>query len=245
MPPRDQTFRTINRKLGKAIHRYRMIADGDRILVGFSGGKDSLTLLWFLKERLAWIPVDYELAAAYIDPGFDDCTALALEDLCRRFGIAFHLIKTEHGLLAHSGENRENPCFLCARKRRQRLFRLTERLGFNKIALGHNRDDLIETLLINIFFAGQIASIAPSQTFYGGRFSVIRPLALTEEKTISDFVEERKLPHLVNPCPSARSSKRREVKQLLQSLCSRNDTVKGNILRAIRRLELDFRIHEP
>lgn len=242
MPPKDQTFRTLNRKVGKAIHRYRMIADGDRILVGLSGGKDSLTLLWLLDERLPRVPVDYQLAAAYIDPGFDGGIAAALNDYCRTTATEFHVVQTDHGRVAHSVENRENPCFLCARRRRQELFALAERLGFNKIALGHTKDDLVETLLLNILFAGQIAAIAPSQRFFGGRLSVIRPLALAEEKTIAGFVEERQLPRLINPCPSARSSKRREVKNLLESLCQRNDKIKGNIFHAIRRLGLDVNV---
>jgi len=241
LPPKDPTFRTLNRTVGKAIHRYRMIADGDRVLVALSGGKDSLTLLWILNERLRRVPVRYELAAAFIDPGFQDGVATELQDCCRRWDTPFYVVHTDDGLLAHSDENRENPCFLCARKRRQRLFELAEGLGFSKIALGHNKDDLIETLFLNILFAGQIAAIAPSQCFFDGRFSVIRPLALTEEKTIARFVEEQQFPCLTNPCPSARSSKRREVKELLESLYLRNDKIKGNIFHAIRRLELDFR----
>jgi len=237
----DPTFRILNRKVGKAIHRYRMIADGDRILVGLSGGKDSLTLLWILRERLRRIPVHYEMAAAFIDPGFDRRSANRLQDYCREVGTALHVVSTDDGPHAHSAENRENPCFLCARRRRRRLFELAERLGFNKIALGHNKDDLVETLLINLFYAGQVASIAPSQAFFNGRFTLIRPLALTEEKTIRQFVRERRLPRMANACPSARSSKRREIKEMLDTLCTRNEKVKGNIFAAIRSLELDFR----
>jgi len=165
---RSAGFRRINRSVGKAIHEYHMISDGDRIAIGLSGGKDSLTLLWILKERLQFIPVQYELVPIYIDPGFDNGFSRPLSEWCKQFDFDLIVEETQNGLLAHSSENRENPCFLCSRLRRQRLFELAEKHHCNKVALGHHKDDLIETLFLNICYAGQICTMLPSQSFFYG-----------------------------------------------------------------------------
>ena len=129
---------------GRALHRYDMISDGDRILVGLSGGKDSLTLMWILSERLSRIPINYELFAVYIDPGFKDGFSESLSEYCRKTGFKLKVEYTDYGILSHSSQNRENPCFLCSRLRRKRLFEIADEIGCNKLALGHNKDDIIE-----------------------------------------------------------------------------------------------------
>jgi tRNA 2-thiocytidine biosynthesis protein TtcA len=212
-----------------------MLADGDRVLVALSGGKDSLTLLHVLQERQARVPVRYSLQAGFIDPGFNAGQAEELERWCRRRHVTLHVERTDHGWRAHSAENRENPCFLCARLRRQRLFELADRLGCNVVALGHHQDDRIETFLMGMLYAGEVSAMAPNQSYFGGRFSLIRPLALADEATIARFAREQQFPVFTNPCPSAGHSKRREVKMLLASLYRDNHKIRGNLFRALSR----------
>jgi len=239
---KSYTYKTINRMVGKAIHRYDMISDGDRILVGLSGGKDSLALAWILNERLQRIPIDYELFAVYIDPGFEGGFSESLAAYCKQSGYSLRVEHTDHGLKAHSAENRENPCFLCSWQRRKRLFEIADELGCKKVALGHHKDDIIETLFMNICYAGEISTMKPAQTFFKGLFTVIRPLALVDENTTKRFAREQNFPKFVNPCPSSSNSKRREIKKMLDQLYRDNKKVRGNIFRAMSHVNPDYLI---
>ena len=120
MPRQSSTYKALNRGVGKALHRYDMISDGDRILVGVSGGKDSLTLLWILQERISRIPIDYELFPVYIDLGFEDNFSLLLAEYCHSIGLDLRVEHTDYGTLAHSHRNNGNPWFLCSRLGRNR-----------------------------------------------------------------------------------------------------------------------------
>jgi len=234
------TYKTINRGVGKALHRYNMISDGDRIVVGLSGGKDSLTLLWVLNERRPRILINYDLFAVYIDPGFEGGFNKSLENYCKKIGLKLRVERTDYGVLAHSSQNRENPCFLCSRLRRKRLFEIADELGCNKLALGHNKDDIIETFFLNICYAGQISTMVPAQTFFQEKFTLIRPLAFTDENIIRRFAKEQQFPDFVNPCPTAKVSKRQEIKTMLQQLYQSNRNVKGNIFRSLSHIKTEY-----
>jgi tRNA 2-thiocytidine biosynthesis protein TtcA len=240
LPTKDPPYRSINRRVGQAIGRYEMIAGGDRILVGLSGGKDSLTLMWTLSERLQRAPVDYQLVALYIDPGFDGGFGEDLAAYCRKAGYRFRWERTDHGPRAHGPENRENPCFLCSWNRRKRIFEIADELGCNKVALGHHQDDIIETLFLNMCYAGEISTMKPVQPFFEGRLTIIRPLALTAESVIRQFARQQQFPRYTNPCPSSSGSKRKEIKNLLGRLYRSNRKVRGNIFRAIRHINPDY-----
>ena len=240
MPKYSYAYKVLKRNIGKALHRYDMIADGDRILVGLSGGKDSFTLLWMLMERLERIPINYELAAAYIDPGFEEGFSEPLAEYWNKTGVQLKIEHTDHGILAHSSQNRENPCFLCAMLRRKRLFEIADELGCNKVALGHHKEDIIETLFMNICYAGEISTMMPAQSFFQGRFTLIRPLAFVDEDVIRRFAGEKGCPVFINPCPSAKVSKRQEIKGLLQRLYRSNRKIKGNIFRAMSHVKADY-----
>ncbi len=233
-------YKTINRLLGKALHRYDMISDGDRIAVGLSGGKDSMTLLWFLNERLARIPIKYELFPIYIDPGFKGSFGKELEKYCRENGYTLKIEYTDHGIVAHSEKNRENPCFLCSRLRRKRLFEIADQLGCKKLALGHNKDDIIETLFLNMFYSGELSTMKPCQPFFNGKFTLIRPLSFVDESMIKAFTKDRSIPVFHTACPSSTSSKRHEIKTMLNQVYRNNRKVKGNIFRAIRHIKPDY-----
>jgi tRNA 2-thiocytidine biosynthesis protein TtcA len=217
-----------------------MLHDGDRIVVGVSGGADSLTLMWMLAERLPRIPISFELFPVYVDPGFEGGFSESLKTYTADFGLPIRVEHTDYGLLGHSTVNRENPCFLCSRLRRKRLFEIADELGCNKLALGHNKDDIIETFFLNICYAGEISTMVPSQTFFKGKFTVIRPLAYADENLIRAFAGEQRFPEFVNPCPSASHSKRREIKAVLNQLYRSNKKIKGNIFRAMSRVKLDY-----
>ncbi len=234
------TYKSLNRSVGKAIHRYEMIEDGDRIAVGVSGGIDSLTLLWILHERLKRINISYKLFPIYIDPGFEGGSTEALKDYCRKMGCSLIVDKTTHGVLAHSSENLENPCFLCSKLRRKRLFEIAGESGCSKLSLGHNMDDIIETLFINMFYAGQISTMVPSQILFKGKFTIIRPLAFVDKNRIKSFAKVHGFPDFANPCPSAKKTKRFEMKNMLNQIYKTNKKIKGNIFRALSNVKEDY-----
>ncbi len=217
-----------------------MIRDGDRIAVGLSGGKDSWALMWLLSERLPRIPVNYTLFPIHIDLGFDGDGSDIIGGYALRKGWDLRVEYTDIGPMAHSAQNRENPCFLCARKRRERLFQIADELACNKLALGHNKDDLIETMFLNLFYAGEMSTMMPLQPFFDGRLTVIRPLAYTDEDSLARFSRQMEWPIIENRCPSAKNSKRGEIKALLQGLYHRNKKIKGNIFRAMRHVKADY-----
>jgi tRNA 2-thiocytidine biosynthesis protein TtcA len=217
-----------------------MLNDGDRIILGVSGGADSLTMMWTLVERLPRIPINFELFPVYIDPGFEGGFGESLKTYTADIGLSLRVELTDYGILGHSAVNRENPCFLCSRLRRKRLFEIADELGCNKLALGHNKDDIIETFFINICYAGEISTMLPSQRFFKGKFTVIRPLAYADENLIRAFADEQHFPEFVNPCPSATHSKRQEIKAVLNQLYRSNKKIKGNIFRAMSHVKLDY-----
>ena len=240
LPISNPKYKALNRNIGQALHRYDMLQDGDRIVIGLSGGADSMAMLWMLAERLPRIPINYDLFPVHIDPGFEGGFSESLKSWSAASGFNLRVEYTDYGILGHSSINRENPCFLCSRLRRKRLFEIADEMGCNKLALGHNKDDIIETLFLNIFFSGEICTMVPSQTFFKGRFTVIRPLAYADEELIRAFASEQSFPEYVNPCPSANNSKRREIKAILKKLYRGNKKIKGNIFRSMSRVRTDY-----
>lgn len=226
--------------MGKAISHYALIQNGDRIAVAVSGGKDSLLLLWLLRERLQRIPITYELVAIHVDLGFDGESADRLEAFFKKEEFAYRILRTDYGLRAHSSTNRENPCFLCSRLRRQTLFQEAAEAACSKIALGHNQDDFIETFFINICYGAQVATMLPKQPFFGGKLHVIRPLTLVSAQKISKLCQKLGLPTIENSCPSAALNKRQAIRDLLQPLLSTNPKVRGNIFHAMSHINLEY-----
>ncbi len=217
-----------------------MLANGDRILVGVSGGADSLTLLLLLQERLARIPITYELVGVHIDPGFENSVAAPLKSYCEQMGLPLKVEYTDFGLKGHGPENRENPCFLCSKLRRNRLFELAEKFECNKLALGHNKDDIIETLFMNICYAGEISTMLPFLELFQRKLVLIRPLAYADEDRIRQFARDHGLPDFINPCPTAAVSKRSEIKKMLKRLYRSNEKIKGNIFRSMHHVKPEY-----
>ena len=236
----DYFYKSLNRDIGKAIYQYDMISNGDRVLVGVSGGKDSLALMWSLTERLSRIPISYELFGAYIDPGFEGGFADSLYSWTEDIGVQLRVEYTNNGVLAHSSNNLENPCFLCSRLRRKKIFEIAEELNCNKIALGHHKDDIIETFFLNICYTGVMGTMCPVQPLFKGRFTIIRPLAFVDEDRIKRFAHERKFPEFNNPCPYAKVSKRKEIKIFLNHLYNCNQKIKKNIFRSLSNVNYEY-----
>jgi tRNA 2-thiocytidine biosynthesis protein TtcA len=231
--------RQVNRLMGRAICHYGLINDRDRIAVGLSGGKDSLCLLWMLAERRRRAPVDYALVALHVDLGWGQ-DATPLEAFCRRLGVEFVLLPTDIGERAHGPGNTESPCFLCARLRRKRLFEAASSHRCNRLALGHHRDDIIQTFFLNVIYSSEISTMLPAQELFGGRLTLIRPLALCDEAQLARLARELGLPVLPSGCPSACKSARREMAALLEPLFRRNRRLKGNVFRALSNVRPEY-----
>lgn len=223
----------MKRLIGKAISNYQMISDGDRILVAVSGGQDSISLLWSLRDRLKRIPIDYKLTAVHVDLGFRQGTGRRMEAFFNGNGFDYCIIKSRFGPRAHGKENRENPCFLCSRLKRRGIFEKAAELGCNKIAFGHQKDDFIETFFLNLFFAGSIDTIRPVQELFNGKLSIIRPLYLLSDSIIKRYADEMGFPEIDSGCPTARSSKRAQIRSMLSNLYQTNKKIKGNIFNAL------------
>jgi tRNA 2-thiocytidine biosynthesis protein TtcA len=226
--------------MGQALNQYKMVSDGDRVALGLSGGKDSWALLWLLDDLRRRAPIDFELFPIYIDPGFRGGPGPAITMYGRQLGFNVHIEQTDGGLVSHSELNRENPCFLCSRLRRKKLFEIADALGCKKLALAHNKDDLIETMFLNIFYGGEISTMVPSQPFFSGKLILIRPLAYADEDALERFSKEMDWPVKQNPCPSSGTTKRAEIKELLSNLYRGNCKIKGNIFRAMRHVKCDY-----
>ncbi len=231
----------VNRLVGKCIHTYGLLEHGDRILVAVSGGEDSLVALYFLRQWQKKAPISFSILPVYLDMGFEGDTRAILEDYFSKEGLSYHIEDTNYGILAHSPFNRKkSPCFLCAMLRRKRLFELTHAFGCNKLCLGHNQDDIIETFFLNLLFSGELSTMVPKQVMFKGLITIIRPLAFVPKGKIGALSLELGLPISKNPCPSARKSKRQEVKDLLQGVYKLNPDARGIIMRALSNVKTEY-----
>ena len=240
MPAMSFAAKEIKRLMGKAIHTLDMLRDGYHVLVAVSGGPDSLTLLWFLRDRIKRIPIEYRMTAVHVDPGFGADSADKMESFFSKHGFEYRIIRSDIGPRAHGRENRENPCFLCSRMRRKLIFETATELGCNKIAFGHHKDDLIETFFLNVFYGASISTMLPVQEFFKGELIVIRPLYLIDERLIKRYAGDREWPGIELGCPTAGSSKREEIKKMLKNFYRSNKKIKGNIFHALKNVNPDY-----
>jgi tRNA 2-thiocytidine biosynthesis protein TtcA len=230
----------MKRLTGKAIHRYQMIRDGDHVLVAVSGGGDSLSLLWLLRDRMRRIPINYRITAVHVDPGFGGDATEKVENFLEGEGFDYRIIRTRIGPMAHSPENRENPCFLCSRLRRKVLFEVARDLGCRVLAFGHHKDDLIETFFLNVFYGASLSTMLPVQPFFEGTLTVIRPLYLVDEQIIHRFTRSMNWPEIRLGCPTAGTSRREDIKQMLARFYHSNRKIKGNIFHALHNVKPEY-----
>jgi len=226
--------------MGKAIGRFNLIEDGDRLLICVSGGYDSMVLLHLLHTRLAFIPVTYSLHVLHIDLGFAGGENDKLENYLRKSELPYTRVRTEIGAVAHGPANRENPCFLCSRIRRKLIFQNADRLGYKKIVMGHNRDDILETFFLNMVYSGEISTMMPRQSFFEGRFLIIRPLYLIDEDAIRRFAAKHRIPSFKDGCPTSKNSKRALIHRWLEELYHQDKRAKGNIFHSLSNIRPDY-----
>jgi len=233
--------REVNRLVGKCIHAYGLLSHGDRILVAVSGGADSLLALYFLTRWQKKAPIDFGILPVYLDMGFEASARGVILDHLLSLGLSFHVEDTDYGVLAHSPFNRKrSPCFLCSMLRRKRLFELAHAFGCNKLCLGHNQDDIIETFFMNLLFSGELSTMVPRQEMFKGLITIIRPLGLVPKEKVNRLATELGLPVLKNPCPSAGLTKRKEVKTFLEGVYKRYPGVRGVIMRALSNVKREY-----
>jgi tRNA(Ile)-lysidine synthase TilS/MesJ len=218
---------------------YRMISAGDRIAVGVSGGKDSLTLLVLLAEMKKFYPVPYEVEAFTVDMGLEGMDFSPIRSLCERLQVPYHLIRTGIGPILFEYRRENNPCSLCAKMRRGALGKAITEAGIHKIALGHHRDDAVETFLMSLLYEGRISCFEPVTYLDRTGVTQIRPMLYIPEKTVAHFAERYGLPVVHNTCPADKHTKREEVKDLIYELQGRYPGLKDKLFGAIQRYPLN------
>ncbi len=232
----------IKRILGevrKAIQDYNMIEDGDRIAIGVSGGKDSLTMLVVLRQLQNFFQKKFTLEAITLTMGIGEFDLTPVAELCKRIDVNYTIEETLIGKIVFEERNEENPCSLCANLRRGALHNMAKRLGCNKVALGHHRDDVVETLLLSTFYEGRIHTFSPV-TYLGKKdLHLIRPLIYTEEKEVKAFVKSYGLTIVPSPCTVDGKTKRQYIKNLLYDMGKETRDIKSNIFGAIKRSHID------
>lgn len=232
----DSLERKLTRALGRAIADFDLIEDGDRILVAVSGGKDSYTLLHLLRRMQERAPVRFELKVVNVDQGHPGYPGHLLEEYMAREGYDFRMVKEDtYSIVTEKIPAGKTFCSLCSRLRRGILYRVAGELGCTKIALGHHRDDILQTLFLNLFFAGQLAAMPPKLVGDEGRNVVIRPLVYCAEEDIRAFAAAQAFPILpCDLCGSQDNLQRKVVGRLLDDLEARQPGVKNIMLSALQ-----------
>ena len=224
----------------RAIDDYSMIEEGDKIAVGVSAGKDSLTLLCAMAYLRRFYPKKFELIAITIDMGFEggmDFTPV--KELCEKLDVPYHIIPTEISKIIFDVRKESNPCSLCAKMRRGALHTAAKELGCTSVALGHHFDDVVETFMLNLFFEGRLGCFSPVTYLSRVGIKLIRPMIYMPEKDVKEFTNKNVLPVVASLCPADKTTERENMKQLLRSLERDNKGLRYRIFGAITRGELD------
>lgn len=225
------------KKTGKTINRYSMIKENDKVLLGISGGKDSLLLSLALSIRKKWLPISYDLQAVMINwiehPITDENRALLFEYF-DTLKIPFTIVEEN---MFSQGFNGEFNCYLCSRNRRRILFSIAEERGIDKIALGHHLDDHIETTIMNLALRGNFESMRADQDFFLGKIHIIRPLIETEESTIRRIAERLELPVVKSVCPFDQVNIRSKIKPIVKSIAALDKNAKEHIYEAVLKIQ--------
>ncbi|MGN0203168.1 MAG: ATP-binding protein, partial [Coprococcus sp.] len=206
----------------QAVDAYQMIDDGDKIAIGVSGGKDSLTLLYALKGLQRFYPKRFDIEAITVDLGFGNFDLQAIHQLCRDLDIPYTVITTEIGPIVFEHRHEKHPCALCAKMRKGALCGKALELGCNKIAYGHHRDDLVETMLMSLIYEGHFYAFPPVTHLEKTGLTVIRPLMYIRESEIIGFSNKQKLPVAKSPCPANGHTRREYAKNLMHQINREN-----------------------
>ena len=225
-------------RIRRCAEDYNMICAGDKIAVGVSGGKDSLSLLYLLAALRRYYPVPYELQAVTIDMGLPDMDFSPVAELCAKLDVPYQIKKTEIGPIIFEYRHEKNPCSMCAKMRRGALNDVLLELGCNKIALGHHFDDAVETFLMSLLYEGRISCFEPVTYLSRTGITQIRPLLYCQEADVRRMAAKLCLPVVKNTCPMDGHSRRQEVKELIASLEERYPDLKKKLFGAVQRYPL-------
>lgn len=226
-------------KMRKAIDDYQMIEEGDKIAVALSGGKDSISLLYALKNLQLFYPKHFDFIAITINPGFDNFDDSLLKKVCQDIDVELKIVKSDIKQIVFDERKEKNPCSLCANLRRGMLNSIAKENGCNKIALGHNEDDVLETFLMNMIYAGNISVFSPVAYMDRSQMTLIRPLIYVSEKMTRSFVKKAEIPIMPKVCPMDGNSTREYALELLKQLEYKNKNIRANLIGAIKRAKLD------
>lgn len=234
-------MRRIVSRVRAAADDYKMIADGDKIAVGVSGGKDSLLLLKALCELKRFYPADFTIVAITLDMRFgcEDGNFSAIKEMCDSYGVEYVVRPTDLYEIIFEVRKEPNPCSLCARMRRGILHDTAKELGCNKIALGHHLDDAAETFLMNLLIESRIGCFAPVTYLSRRDITMIRPLIYVREREAESASERLSLPVVESKCPANENTKREDVKQLIKALSEQYGDVPERIVGAMQRAGVD------
>ena len=230
----ENRLQKILSKVRRAVDEYHMIENGDRIAVGVSGGKDSLTLLVALAELRRFYPKKFEVVGVSLDMGYPDVSFAGVEELCQKLNIKYVVEKTDIAEIIFDVRKEKNPCSLCAKMRRGGVNSLAVELGCNKVALGHHNDDVLETFFLSLFYEGRLNCFSPVTYLSRKDIYVIRPMIYLPEGEIKGFAKEENLPIVHNPCPMDGYSKRQDMKEYIAGHNREDKFFKTKIMHAIQ-----------
>ena len=215
------------------------IKPGDKIAIGISGGKDSLTLLATMAELRRFYPKKFDIVAITVDMGFEGSDWSEVEEFCRRIKVEYRVVKTEIAKIIFDIRKEKNPCSLCAKMRRGSLHAEAVEAGCNKVALGHHYDDAIETFIMNLFFEGRLGCFSPVSYLSNRKITLIRPMLYATEKDVLYFIKKRPMPVVASLCPEDKMTERENMKNLLTELERTNKGIKHRIFHAMCAGEID------
>lgn len=223
----------------QAVQDYNMIEDGDKIAIGISGGKDSICLLLALNDLKRFYPKKFEIEAITVSLGLPGSNYGDIEDLCKEIGVNYTVVETEIGKIIFEERKEKNPCSLCAKMRKGALNNKAEELGCNKIALGHNKDDIVETFFMSLLFEGRINTFSPVSFLGRKKLYSIRPLMYVSEKDTKGYIKKYGLKIVKSPCPVDGKTKREEIKNLIKNLSKTYDNLETKVFNAIQRSHIE------
>lgn len=218
----------------KAVDDYQMIEDGDKIAIGISGGKDSLTLLYALHGMMRFYPKSYQIHAVTVDLGFQNLNLDRIKALCEKLNVEYTIVKTDIAQIVFEERAESNPCSLCAKMRKGALNQAIKDAGCNKVAYAHHKDDVVETMMMSLIFEGRFHTFSPVTYLDRMDLKVIRPLIYVNEADVIGFVNKYQVPVVKSPCPADGYTKREYVKNLLREINHETPGVKDRMFSAIR-----------
>ncbi len=217
----------------QAVDTYEMISSGDRIAIGISGGKDSLALLYALQSLMKFYPEKFEIHAVTVDLGFENFDVSKIKALCEQLSVPYTVISTDIGKIVFQTRRESAPCSLCAKLRKGALNKAALELNCNKVAYGHHKNDVVETMLLSLIYEGRFYSFSPKTYLDRTGLTLIRPLIYVDEADVIGFSNKYQLPICKNPCPADGYTKREYVKKLSKSLEHDNPGVRDRMFHAI------------